>query len=93
MNKSSEMMGFGVKKWKQLMKCSGKVKRISHDQKQLCEDGNKLESRILKRMEQDLRETLLRSSNVDNGDEKHHFELLRHSGMKNRKLEPTVIRI
>ena len=34
---------------------------------------------------QDLRETLLRSSNVENDDEKHHQELLRHSGMKNWK--------
>ena len=41
-------------------------------------------------MEQDLRETLLRSSNVENDDEKHHHELLRHSGMKIRKVEPTM---
>ena len=32
--------------------------------------------------------TLLRSSNVDNDDEKHHQELLRHSGMTNLKVEP-----
>ena len=44
-------------------------------------------------MEQDLRETLLRSSNVENDDEKHHHELLRHSEMKNRKVEPTMKRI
>ena len=37
--------------------------------------------------------TLLRSSNVDNDDEKHHLELLRHSEMKNRKVEPTMKRI
>ena len=35
-------------------------------------------------MEQDLRETLLRSSNVENDDEKHHYELLRYSGMKDQ---------
>ena len=34
--------------------------------------------------------TLLRSSNVENGDEKDHLELLRHSGMKNRKVELTI---
>src|SRR4051812_22069902 len=41
-------------------------------------------------MEQNLRETLLRSSNVENDDEKHHHELLRHSGIKIRKVEPTM---
>ena len=44
----------------------------SHNQKQLWKDGIKLEPWIFKRMEQDLRETLLRSSNVENDDEKHH---------------------
>ena len=39
---------------------------------------------------QDLRETLLRSSNVENDDEKHHHELLRYSGMNIRKVEPTM---
>src|SRR3954464_12388438 len=41
-------------------------------------------------MDQDLRETLLQSSNVETDDEKHHHELLRHSGMKIRKVEPTM---
>ena len=42
-------------------------------------------------MEQDSRETLLRSSNVENDDEKHHHELLRHSGtMDNRNDERTM---
>ena len=49
------------------------------------EDGNKLEPWIFKRTDQDLGEILLRSSNVENDDEKHHQELLRHSGMKNWK--------
>ena len=38
-------------------------------------------------MEQDLRETLLRSSNVENDDKKHHHELLRYSEMKIRTIE------
>ena len=39
----------------------------------------------------DCRETLLRSSNVENDDEKHPHEFLRHSGtMKNRKVESTM---
>ena len=44
-------------------------------------------------MEQDLRETLLRSSNVENDDENHH-ELLRYSGrIKRGKVEPKMKRI
>ena len=58
------------------------------------EDDNKLEPWIFKRTDQDLGEILLRSSNVENDDEKHHHELLRHSGtMKNRKVESTMRRI
>ena len=37
--------------------------------------------------------TLLRSSNVENDDERHHQELLRHTGMKNGKVETMVKRI
>ena len=45
-------------------------------------------------MEQNLRETLLRSSNAENDDEKHHHELLRHSGrIKSEEVEPTMKRI
>ena len=42
---------------------------------------------------QALRENLLRSSNTEKDDEKHHHELLRYSGMKIRKVEPTMKRI
>ena len=42
---------------------------------------------------QDLREILLRSSNVENDDENHH-ELLRYSGrIKRGKVEPKMKRI
>ena len=34
--------------------------------------------------------TLLWSSKSENDDEKHHHELLRHSGMTIRKVEPTM---
>ena len=44
-------------------------------------------------MGQDLKETLLRSSKSEKYDEKHHHELLRYSGMKIRKVEPTMKRI
>ena len=38
--------------------------------------------------------TLLRSSNVENDDEKHHHELLRYLGrMKNEEVEPAMKRI
>ena len=47
------------------------MKIIPHNQNDN-EDGMKLEPRILKRTGQDLRETLLRSSNVENEDEKCH---------------------
>ena len=53
----------------------------------------KLEPWIFKRMDQDLREILLRSSNVENDDENHH-ELLRYSGrIKRGKVEPKMKRI
>ena len=55
---------------------------------------HELELWIFKRTDQDLGEILLRSSNVENDDEKHHHELLRHFGtMKNRKVESTMKRI
>ena len=45
-------------------------------------------------MGQDLKETLLRSTNVDYDDEKRHQELLRHSGrIKSEEIEPTMRRI
>ena len=34
--------------------------------------------------------SLLRSSKFENDDEKHHHELLRHSIIKNRKVESTM---
>ena len=86
--KTYDMMAFGGKKWKQLMKCSGWVKRISTI-KNNYEDDMKLEPWIFKRMDQDLREILLRSSKVEKDGENHH-ELLRYSGMKIGKVEPTM---
>ena len=45
-------------------------------------------------MGQYLKETLLRSSNTENDDERHHHELLRHSRMiKRGEVEPTMKRI
>ena len=42
-------------------------------------------------MGQDLEETLLRSSNVENDDEKHHHELFSHSGrIKSEEVESTM---
>ena len=68
------------------------VEKNSHNRKTIMRGWHKLELLILKRMEQDLRETLLQSSNVENDDEKHHHELLRYFGMKNiSKVEPTMI--
>ena len=55
------------------------------------EDGMKLEPGISGRTGKDLRGTLLRSSNVENDDGKHHHELLRHSGrIKRGKIEPKM---
>ena len=51
---------------------------------------HKFEQRIFGRTGKDLRGTLLRSSRSKNDDEKHHHELLRYSGMKIRKVEPTM---
>ena len=63
----------------------------SHNRKQLWEDGIKLEVCIFGRTGKDWRGTLLRSSKLENDDEKHHHELLRYSGrMKRVKVEPTM---
>ena len=70
MNKP-EMMAFVGIKWKELTKCFGWVKRILTIENNY-EDGMKLEPRILKRMEQGLRGTLLRSSHAENDEEKQH---------------------
>ena len=72
---SSEMMAFGGSQRKEFMKCSGRHKRIPHNRNNY-EDGMKLETRFFKKTGQDLRETLLRSSIVENEDVKCHEELL-----------------
>ena len=69
------------------------VEKNSHNRKQLWEDGIKQEPRVLRERVRFGGKTLLRSSNVENDDEKHHHELLRHSGWKIRKIEPTMKRI
>ena len=92
--KNYDTMAFGGKKWKQLMKCSGWVKRIFtiktimkgwHQARtmNLEENGARYGGKIL-----------LRSSNVENDDERDHHALLRYSGRMNiRKVEPTMKRI
>ena len=66
----------------------------SHNRKQLWEDGIKLEPWISGRTGKDLRGTLLRSWKFENDDEKHHHELLRHSGrIKRVKVKPKMKRI
>ena len=47
----------------------------------------------MKRKEQDLEEKSSSVFNYEKDDEKHHHELLRHSGMKNGKVEPMMKRI
>ena len=62
--------------------------KSSHNRKKLWEDGMKLEPWILRERIRFGGKTLLRSSNVENDDKKHHHKLLRYSGMKIRKVEP-----
>ena len=50
-----EIMAFGESNWTDSWICTGWIKELSWS-KQLWEDGNKLESRILKRMEQHMEE-------------------------------------
>ena len=88
-NKSSEMMAFGESNWKDSWIAPDGWKEFSQS-KTIMRGWHMLEPWILKRMEQDLRETLLRSSNVENDDEKHQHELLRYSRMNIRKIEPTM---
>jgi hypothetical protein len=53
------------------------------------EDDMKLEPQMFKRTEQDLRETLLRSSTLTMTMRNHHEEFVRYSGiMKREKPEP-----
>ena len=86
-------MAFGGKKWKQLMKCSEWVKRILTIENNYERMASSLNYESLRERIRFGGKTLLRSSNSENDDEKHHHELLRHSGMKNRKVEPKMYRI
>ena len=52
------------------------VEKNSHNRKQLWEDGTKLESRILKRMDMIEEKIIPWSLNVENDDEKHHQDYL-----------------
>ena len=67
----------------------------SHNRKQLWEDGIKLEPWIFRRIDHDLiKRNLFLGLLVENNNEKHHPELLRHSRiMKNIKVESTIKRI
>ena len=91
---NSEKLGSGESNWRDSWIAPDGYGRNYHNRKQLWEEGIKLEPWILKRMEQDLREILLRSSKSENDDEKHHHELLRHSGrIKRKRVEPKMKRI
>ena len=86
-----EMMDFGRIKLKILLNLLRIGEKNSDNRKQYREDGLELEPRLSERADKICRKkTLLRSSN---DDEKHHQELLRHTGMKNGKVEPTMKRI
>ena len=61
-------MAFGGTQGKEFMKSFGWHKRIPHNQNNN-EDGMKLEPQVIKRTGQDLRETLLRSANVETNEE------------------------
>ena len=52
----------------------------------------KLDPLILKRMDK-IESKSSSVFNAENDDDKDHHELLRYSGMKTRKVEPTVKRI
>ena len=75
---------------KRLLNCSGWVKRILTTEKNYERMASSLNYPSLRGRIRYGGKTLLRSSNVENDDEKHHHELLRYSGMKNRKVEPTM---
>ena len=92
MNNSFWNDGLRRIKLKRLMNCSGWVWEEFSQSKTIMRGCHKLELWIFKRTVQDLGEILLRSSNVENDDENYH-ELLRYSGMKIRKVEPTMKRI
>ena len=67
------MMAFGGKKWKQLMKCSGWMKRIFAIKTIM----RGWQQAIITNLEENgarLKETLPRSSKPENDDEKHHHE-------------------
>ena len=69
-------MAFGGSQWEEFMKCFGWYEKIPCDQNNY-EDVMKLEPRIFKRTGQDLRENLLRSSNIEIDKEKHTLKNLR----------------
>ena len=92
MNKSSEMMAFGESNWKDSWIAPDGWKEFSQS-KTIMRGWHQARITNLQENGQDLRETLLRSSHVENDDENHH-ELLTYSGrMKNEEVEPTMKRI
>ena len=90
--KNYDTMAFGGKKWKQLMKCYGWVKRILTIENSYERMTASLNYASLRERIRFGGKTLLRSSDVENDDEKHHHELLRYSGRmkKNKEVEPTT---
>ena len=77
-----------IEKRKQPLKCVGWVKRIL-TLKTIMRGRQQVRTMNLQESGQDLGEILLWSSHAENEDENHH-ELLRHSIIKNRKVESTM---
>ena len=88
------MMAFGGKKWKQLMKCSGWVKRILTIENNYERMATSFKFASLEEWVRIWRKNSYSVFKSENDDKKHHHELLRHSRTtKNRNVEPTMKRI
>ena len=87
---NSEMMGSEESNWKILLKCFGWVWKEFSQSKTIMRGWQQVRTMNLEENGARLREKSSSVFKSENDDKKHHHELLRYSGMTNRKVEPMM---